>query len=112
MIKDFTHESFLCFVEMIQFKMFVIDTLMASNPHFDEDIRHQHRFFKHCPQSSIVFRPDVPIEALRRHQERTVVNRPAVKSYAEKSADDEVNKLDQEGAVLEVIEEEQPVHER
>jgi len=57
MMKRFTTESFLCFVEMVQFKERVIALTKEQNPKFSDEsvVRHRHCLYNHCPKSSIVF---------------------------------------------------------
>jgi len=57
MVRDFTMESFLCFVESVQFKNYAIDVILGENQHFDADevVKRRIKFYAHCPQSSIVF---------------------------------------------------------
>jgi len=64
MMADFSLECVLSFVEMTQFKEFVIGIVEQQNPHFDEgDVKKKrHKFHEHCPQSSIVFGGDNVIE--------------------------------------------------
>jgi len=57
MFRHFAMEHFLCFVEMAQFKERVISIVQQQNGQFDQErvVRHRHRFYGHCPKSSIVF---------------------------------------------------------
>jgi len=57
MMKRFATESFLCFVEMVQFKERVIALVKEQNPKFEDKsvVRHRHNLYNHCPKSSIVF---------------------------------------------------------
>jgi len=57
MMKRFATESFLCFVEMVQFKERVIALVKEQNPKFSDKsvVRHRHCLYNHCPKSSIVF---------------------------------------------------------
>merc|ERR1719319_1184487 len=56
MMKRFAVQSFLCFVEMVQFKERVIALIEQQNMEFDEhSVLHRHQLYKHCPRSSIVF---------------------------------------------------------
>jgi len=58
MMKSFAGESFLCFIEMVQFKERAIAAMAKQNPTtFDEldVVRQCHRLYKCCPKSSIVF---------------------------------------------------------
>jgi len=57
MVRDFTMESFLCFVESAQFKNYAIDVIHDQNADFDEEdvVKRRIKFYAHCPQSSLVF---------------------------------------------------------
>jgi len=57
MAREFSLESFLCFVELVQFKNHVISTIQEQSPSFDPMVteRRRYRFYGHCPKSSIVF---------------------------------------------------------
>jgi len=74
MTRDYTLENFLCFVEMVQFKEMVIVIIQSRNEKFDEKlvIQQRHKFFEHCPQSSIVF-GQLALGAARSSQRGSVV---------------------------------------
>jgi len=57
MMADFSVESFLCFVELVQFKENVVALLERQNPSFAEQevVGKRYKLHEHCPQSSIVF---------------------------------------------------------
>jgi len=57
MAREFSLESFLCFVELVQFKNLVISMIQEQIPEFDPKTpgRPKCQFYGHCPKSSIVF---------------------------------------------------------
>merc|ERR1719334_2302022 len=57
MIRDCTLESFLAFVELVQFKESIIAVIKEQKEHFVEgnEDRQRYKFYEHCPKSSIVF---------------------------------------------------------
>jgi len=64
MIRDCTMESFLAFVEMVQFKESIINVIKEQNVCFNERAVSQDRFklYGHCPKSSIVFNNGMDLE--------------------------------------------------
>jgi len=86
MIRRFAAESFLCFIEMVQFKERVVQMIKKRNPKFSERsvVRQRHHLYNHCPRSSIVFNSinrvrlqelgdEVVVEVMEEVKEETVV---------------------------------------
>jgi len=57
MAREFSLESFLCFVELVQFRNRVVSMVQEQIPAFDPMTpgRRRYQFYGHCPKSSIVF---------------------------------------------------------
>jgi len=103
MVRDFTMESFLCFVESAQFRNYVIDVIHDQNADFDDEdvVKRRIKFYAHCPQSSIVFNHQLPMgqgdlamlqrEIMLAIQEEEEEEEQAVEEQGDQAAEEQQN---------------------
>merc|ERR1719295_449190 len=106
MIRDSTLESFLAFVEMVQFKESIITIIKEQNEHFVEgnQDRQRYKLHEHCPKSSIVFIRGLDMkdfvvemeEILEDHENDEMAPNPTPNEVAKGNINPMVNNKDKE----------------